>query len=434
MELLDALYRRRLYCLREQGPLWDMVRRLDACRRGESSPAEIHALFRDCQTLYSLAETLGVEGNLWQATLTWEILRDENPFALTCEGRGDTGGTLSRLALHDMECFLTLFCYDFSDLPDGLGAEFADILRYHAGERRSPCAKTRAGALVSQMRDRLAASKNAGEARAAMTEFYRAHGTGDFGLYHAFRLDAGGGCPKIMPLTGVAAASLSDLVGCEEQKKRLTENTEAFLAGKPANHVLLYGDGGTGKSTCVRSLLREYADTPLRLIELGKPLLSELPRLIGEIKGRNYCFIVFIDDLSFEEHETGYKHLKAVIEGGLETMPENVRIYATSNRRHIVRETWNDKSDMEHTGDVHRSDTVEEKLSLVSRFGVAINFSAPNRKQYHAIVRALAAKQLPFPVDDGALITGANAWEIRRGGVSGRTAQQYIDHLAGKKE
>ena len=432
MELLDAFYRLRLYCLHSRVPLWDMVRRLDACRRGESSPAEVHAFFRDCQALYSLAETLGVEGNLWQAYLTWEILRDENPFALSCEGLGDTGGTLSRLALHDMECFLTLFRYDFSDLPDGLGAEFTDILRYQAGERRHP--ETPAGALVHKMRGRLAASRDNYASVIAVTDFYHAHGVGDFGLYHAFRLDGSGDRPKIMPLTGVPAASLSDLVGCEEQKKRLTENTEAFLAGKPANHVLLYGDGGTGKSTCVRSLLREYADTPLRLIELGKPLLSELPRLIGEIKDRNYRFIIFIDDLSFEEHETEYKHLKAVIEGGLETMPENIRIYATSNRRHIVRETWNDKSDMEHTGDVHRSDTVEEKLSLVSRFGVAINFSAPNRKQYHAIVRALAKKQLPFPVDDGALITGANAWEIRHGGVSGRTAQQYIDYLAGKTE
>ena len=429
MELFDAFYRRRLYCLRERSPLWDIASRI--CGRERLSPTETTALFRGHQTFFSLAEKLGLEGNLWQAYLTWEILRDENPFALSCEGRGDTGGTLSRLARHDMECFLTLFRYDFSDLPDGLGAAFEDILRYQTSGRQP---ETHAGALVSQMRGRLAASKNAGEALAAVTEFYRVHGAGDLGLYHAFRLDTGHSKHlRIAPLTGIAAASLSDLVGCEEQKKRLTENTEAFLAGKPANHVLLYGDGGTGKSTCVRSLLREYADTPLRLIELGKPLLSELPRLIGEIKDRNYRFIVFIDDLSFEEHETEYKHLKAVIEGGLETMPENVRIYATSNRRHIVRETWNDKSDMEYTGDVHRSDTVEEKLSLVSRFGVAINFSAPNRKQYHAIVRALAAKQLPFPVDDGALITGANAWEIRHGGVSGRTAQQFIDYLAGKR-
>ncbi len=167
------------------------------------------------------------------------------------------------------------------------------------------------------------------------------------------------------------------------------------------------------------------------MIELYKHQFHSLSALIARIKTRSYRFIIFIDDLSFEEHEIEYKFLKAVIEGGVETRPDNILIYATSNRRHLIRETWNDRSDMEHKGDIHRSDTVEEKLSLASRFGVAINYSAPNRAQYHEIVRSLAARQLAAPIDDAALIAGANRWEIRHGGISGRTAQQYINHLSG---
>ena len=143
--------------------------------------------------------------------------------------------------------------------------------------------------------------------------------------------------------------------------------------------------------------------------------------------------MIFIDDLSFEENEVEYKFLKAVIEGGVETRPENVLIYATSNRRHLVRETWKDKADMEHDGDVHRSDTMEEKLSLASRFGVAINYNAPTPKEYREIVLALA-ERAGVEMEESRLLTMANAWEVRHGGFSGRTAQQFIHYLQGGGE
>ena len=139
---------------------------------------------------------------------------------------------------------------------------------------------------------------------------------------------------------------------------------------------------------------------------------------------------MFIDDLSFEENESEYKYLKAVIEGGIETRPENILIYATSNRRHIIREIWSDRDDMEHNGDIHRSDTVEEKLSLASRFGIALNYSAPDRNMYHEIIKNLALKS-GIEINS-ELFKNADAWEIRHGGKSGRAARQYIDYLLGK--
>ena len=203
------------------------------------------------------------------------------------------------------------------------------------------------------------------------------------------------------------------------------------MEGKPANNVLLYGDAGTGKSTSVKALLNEFYVSGLRIIELHKHQFEDLSNVVSLVKGRNYRFIIFIDDLSFEENEVEYKYLKAVIEGGLESRPENVLIYATSNRRHLIREKWSDRDDMEHDGDIHRSDTVQEKTSLAARFGVAINFRKPSAALYREIVLELAKRQLDRIHDEEELLRQADAWAIRHGGVSGRVAQQFIDSLAG---
>ena len=216
--------------------------------------------------------------------------------------------------------------------------------------------------------------------------------------------------------------------------------------GKPANNVLLFGDAGTGKSTSIKALINEYYDDGLRMIELYKHQMKLLAPLITSIKNRNYRFIIYMDDLSFEEDETEYKYLKAVIEGGLETRPDNVLIYATSNRRNLIRETWNDTNDIEL--DKHRSDTLQEKLSLVSRFGVTIPYMRPNKKEYEEIVRSLAErirktdKDLKnlnglgldlsdkLNVSDEELMELANKWSVAHGGMSGRAAQQLIDSLS----
>ena len=199
------------------------------------------------------------------------------------------------------------------------------------------------------------------------------------------------------------------------------ENTRAFVEGRKANNVLLYGDAGTGKSTSVKAILNEYYKDGLRMIEIYKHQFSELAGLISKIKNRNYKFIIYMDDLSFEEFEIEYKYLKAVIEGGLEIRPDNVLIYATSNRRHLIRETWSDRSDISKD-ELHRSDTMQEKLSLVARFGISIYFMSPNQKEFFKIVKGLAEKYPEISLTEEDLLRKANAWEIAHGGKSGRTA------------
>ena len=224
---------------------------------------------------------------------------------------------------------------------------------------------------------------------------------------------------------------LSDLVGYELQKKKLIDNTEAFVKGLPANNVLLFGDSGTGKSTSIKAILNEYYDQGLRMIEIYKHQFRDLSAIIARIKNRNYRFIIYMDDLSFEEFEIEYKFLKAVIEGGMETKPDNVLIYATSNRRHIIRETWGDRSDLEQDEGMHRSDTMQEKLSLVARFGVTISYSKPSQKEYFQIVKELAKRCPEITLSEQELCAQANQWELSHGGISGRTAQQFINYLAG---
>lgn len=267
-----------------------------------------------------------------------------------------------------------------------------------------------------------------------VTDFYREFGVGRFGLNKAFRIEESGPeeawLPRIEPITRIDHVYLKDLVGYDLQKQKLIANTEAFIAGKEANNVLLYGDAGTGKSSSIKAVLNEYYDKGLRMIEVYKHQFRCLSNVLEEIKDRNYKFIIYMDDLSFEDFEIEYKYLKAIIEGGLGKKPSNVLIYATSNRRHLIRETWNDRTDMEHHGDIHRSDTVEEKLSLASRFGVAINYNAPTQKEYQEIVRTLAARQ-GITMDDKQLMAMANTWEVRHSGFSGRTAQQFVHYLEG---
>ena len=219
---------------------------------------------------------------------------------------------------------------------------------------------------------------------------------------------------------------LPDHPGYEIQKKKLTDNTEAFVQGKKANNVLLFGDSGTGKSSCIKAILNEYYDDGLRMIEIYKHQFKDLSAIINQVKDRNYKFIIYMDDLSFEEFEIEYKFLKAVIEGGLEKRPDNVLIYATSNRRHLVREKYSDKE--ERDDDLHTRDTVAEKLSLSARFGVSVYFGSPDKKLFNEIVKGLAQKN-NIKVDENTLLMEANKWELSHGGLSGRTAEQFISYM-----
>ena len=254
-----------------------------------------------------------------------------------------------------------------------------------------------------------------------------------FGLNKAFRITGSdNGKVTFHPINNMDKVMLDDLIGYEIQKKKLVENTEAFVQGRKANNALLFGDSGTGKSTSIKAIVNEYYDQGLRMIEIYKHQFKDLSIVIADIKNRNYKFIIYMDDLSFEEFEIEYKFLKAVIEGGVETKPDNILIYATSNRRHLIKETWNDRSDMESANGLHRSDTIEEKLSLVNRFGCQINYSKPSQKEYFNIVVNLAKKN-GLTMTEEELCAEANKWELSHGGISGRTAQQFINHCLGNE-
>ena len=261
-----------------------------------------------------------------------------------------------------------------------------------------------------------------------LTAFYQTHGVGLLGMGQVFRARRTGDGAELVPVEDRPPVRLADLVGYRQQKDLLIRNTEAFLRGRGSNNVLLYGDAGTGKSTSIQALVNEYADQGLRLIELYKEQYDLIPDILRQVKGRNYRFLLFLDDLSFEENETSYKYLKAVMEGGAEAPPENVRICATSNRRHLVREVWSDRSDVEHNGDIHRSDTVEEKLSLASRFGLQIFYPAPTFEEYQQIVSALSEKA-GTDLSPEQLRAAAATWQVRSGSRSGRTARQFVDQL-----
>ena len=254
---------------------------------------------------------------------------------------------------------------------------------------------------------------------------------GKLGLHKAFRVghDENDNV-EIQPITRIAHVKLEDLVGYEIPKQKLIENTEAFVRGRKANNCLLFGDAGTGKSSSIKGILNRYYDEGLRIIEVYKHQFKALSEVLEQIKDRNYKFIIYMDDLSFEEYELEYKYLKAILEGGLGKRPKNVLIYATSNRRHLIREKFSDKRELDD--DLHNNDTVQEKLSLAARFGVSIYYGSPDKFQFQGIVKALAEKyHLDMPEEE--LLLEANKWEISHGGLSGRTASQFITHLLGRK-
>ena len=395
-------------------------------------PELIRRIYVEIKRLLDLATLYGFDTNLWHNYLTFVLISNENSFSLTCERTGASDGSVNHFARADFRIFRNLFDFDFGPIEADLDIDCFSVLSdYRAIPKKAQMYYRNVSEKVRALSAAIEAAKDENEIFDLVTAHYRDHGVGMFGLNRAFRIRPTADSVEFCAINNLDSVTLNDLIGYECQKKELRENTEAFVSGRGCNNMLLYGDAGTGKSTSVKAILNEYADRGLRMIEIYKHQFGQLSDVIARIKNRNYRFMIFIDDLSFEEHEVEYKFLKAVIEGGVETRPDNVLICATSNRRHLIQETWNDRKDMEFNGDVHRSDTMEEKLSLAARFGCAINYSNPDRRQYHEIVKGIASRVEGLNISEERLLAEANKWEIRHGGVSGRTAQQFINHLAG---
>lgn len=404
--------------------------------RGDCPNAELVArIYDQIKRLLDLATDYGFDTNLWHNYLAFILITNENSFSMTSEKVGANDGTVNYFAKNDFKIFKKLFDFDFSEIEEALDIDcFTIVNNYKAIGKKERMYNKNVSTKVQDISRAIEGAKDENDIFKIVTDFYKAYGVGMFGLNKAFRIvHPTNGDMQFVPINNTEDVRLDDLIGYEIQKQKIVENTEAFVAGRKANNALLFGDSGTGKSTTIKAIINEYYDQGLRMIEIYKHQFQDLSQVISQIKNRNYRFIIYMDDLSFEEFETEYKYLKAVIEGGLEIKPDNVLIYATSNRRHLIRETWTDRTDLENNNGMHKSDTMQEKLSLVNRFGVTINYSKPSQKEYFQIVVGLAVKN-GIHMTEEELCAEANKWELSHGGISGRTAQQFINYLAGKQE
>lgn len=259
-----------------------------------------------------------------------------------------------------------------------------------------------------------------------LADFYKENGTGIFAKYKGFVWEKQDNTGRLKGIEVPDPIRMNDLIEYDSERKIVIENTISFLKGYTANNVLLYGDRGTGKSSTVKALLNEYYNQGLRIIELQRMFISDFPEVIRAIKSSQLKFIIFIDDLAFEDSEQNYTSLKAVLEGGLESTPKNVIIYATSNRRHLVKETFSERED-----EVHGTDAMQEKLSLSDRFGITVTFLSPDQNKYLEIVEGII-KSRGLVVKKEQLKKQALVWEMRYNGRSPRTAKQFVDWLEGQ--
>jgi predicted AAA+ superfamily ATPase len=377
------------------------------------------------------AERYSLTGDIWEAFFALLLAEDENPLGWAAEMGEAPTGSLAGIASEELWRL------------HGTAAALRDLIRrdekfrylrslenYVPSKGGLPFLhpeRARSEALSGLFR----LSAAFGEARTpeemynALVSFYRTCGSGLYALNRAFCWSRE---KRLTPVRDLDPLSLASLVGYEAQKKELLDNPELFLSGRAANNALLFGDSGTGKSSSVRALLNEpgFVRRGLRMIEVRKDQFADIPEILDSVRFRNYRFVIFMDDLSFEEFETDYRHLKALIEGGIGPKPENTVIYATSNRRNIVREVWADRK--RASDDVHGADTMQEKLSLADRFGVTIWYGSVGKEEYLEMVRVLT-EEFGLSVDAEELEKLAMRWELEKGSFTGRTARQFVQRL-----
>ncbi len=362
--------------------------------------------------LLEFAEKYGISGNLIKAKIAWLIMTDENAFSLSAE-RNNASGSAEHYAKSDISELCRLF---FITPEDEILENYSPTNSRVSGEEK------RIGKMITDFTAALSKTATEEEFFLCVKEFYAKIGVGEFGIHKAFFMQDSG---EILPVSHVREATFDDIYGYESQKERLIRNTASFALGGSGNNVLLYGDSGTGKSTAIKAILNMFYDQGVRMIQVQKHQFVHLGKLTEQLKKRNYRFILYMDDLSFEDFEVEYKYLKAAIEGGLEEKPENVLIYATSNRKHLIKETF---SEREGGDDVHRNESIQEKISLSDRFGLSIFYPKPAEQDYFNIVEYLADR-CGINLDRDTLIAKARKWGVAHGGYSGRTATQFIEQL-----
>jgi uncharacterized protein len=360
-----------------------------------------------------LFHALAKVGRSWQEHLIQRILEAENPFTIQAQSLTVLPEGLVVAAHHDLKCLQSLYQCSSDHLASLLKAIVPEcsvpLLPESFALSPDSCLKT---------------TNSWPECLPDLVSRSQKNGVGLFASFRALRWQSG----EIVGISSPDVVDLDHLVGYDKQKQILLKNTEFLLAGYSALHVLLYGSRGTGKSSLVKALMSKYGDQGLRLVEVSKADLQYLPIIVETLRSQPQKFVLFVDDLSFEEDENSYKALKVVLEGNLTGRPKNVVIYATSNRKHLIREFFGDRPDPSNLDEVHAWDTVQEKLSLSDRFGLTLTFMSADQKTYLHIVHQLA-QQVGICLDSEDLERRALQWVAHHNGRSGRTARQFIDFL-----
>ncbi len=377
---------------------------------------------RGCLQAYgSYFHALAARNQNWEDYLITQILFSENPFTRLAGVREfeDLPPALVTAVQHDLQVLQSL--YECSS------ASLSEWVQGVAHMPISPVVWYKEQELVgveTKFTTYLQELDNWGDAVEELAAYYRQCGSGLFAEYRALRWQSG----QFLGIRYSDPVKLSALVGYESQKDALLKNTEFLLSGEMALHVLLYGSRGSGKSSLVKSLLNEYSNRSLRLLEVAKSDLKDLPEIVEHLRGVSQKFIIFVDDLSFEEDDDAFKALKVVLEGNLTARPQNVVVYATSNRRHLIREFFVDRPTPKDNEEIHAWDTMQEKLSFSDRFGLTLTFEPANQKTYLKIVQHLVA-QAEINITQEDLEFQALQWATRHNGRSGRTARQFVDFL-----
>ncbi|NMM63360.1 ATP-binding protein [Clostridium sp. P21] len=368
--------------------------------------------------LLQSAESLNLSGNVLKAYIINLLLNDKNFFSLTCERYGhNIQKDLYNIALKDMKIIRSIIGANLDSIISSFTSPCSFLMNY------SPTNKSEQ---VQEFKDYLFKVLNSDSDETlldSLISYYYNIGCAELSNHVAFKWDNTKGLVGVKSFDKV---NLDDIVGYEYQKETLTKNTLDFISGQPANNVLIIGSAGTGKSSSVKAVVNKFYSSGLRLVQISKEQLLCLSDVLKELKSRGKYFIIFIDDLSFEEFETDYKEMKSVLDGGVEGIPKNILIYATSNRRHLIKETWNDRMADE---EIHTADSMNEKLSLSERFGIVITYDSPDKKHYLKIVQSLAKKQ-KIEINEETLNQEASKWELRTHGRSGRTAKQFINYIS----
>ena len=342
----------------------------------------------------------GLTGNIWKKYIIYILVYNDNAYTRAIEKGLDTEGETSYLD-SDLRYFFDLYNKKLDEL--------GEVLDFNFQSKTKDRYLTK---VINHIYEKI--NDDSYETfKKAILDFYKNVGLADMAVYKAFRVADG----ILKPIKNVLDVTFDDLIGYDYQKELLKQNTLNFINGKTYNNVLLYGDSGTGKSTSIKALLNEYFDQGLRIIEVYKHQMEEISKIINKLKNRPYYYIIYMDDLSFEENEIEYKYLKSIIEGGIEPKPENVAIYATSNRRHLIKETTADNGDV--FDDLHRNETQAEKLSLAYRFGLQIYYSSLSPTEFKEMVKTMAEKnEIKLPIEE--VYKEATKWELTYGSLSGR--------------